>query len=90
MRKGPQYNTLLTAYLIHHIRVLLSSLGHLTRHPLSTSMTMAVIAIALTLPAGLYLALNNISGLSAGWDSSTKISLFLHARVTEEKSPLCS
>ena len=86
MRKGPQYNTQITAYFIHHIRVLLGSLGHLTRHPLSTSMTMAVIAIALTLPAGLYLALNNISGLSAGWDSSTKISLFLHAKVNEKKA----
>ncbi|MDH5610968.1 MAG: permease-like cell division protein FtsX [Gammaproteobacteria bacterium] len=86
MRKGPQYNTLITAYLIHHIRVLLSSLGHLTRQPLSTMMTMAVIAIALTLPSGLYLALNNISGLSAGWDSSTKISLFLHTSVDEKKA----
>ena len=86
MRKGPQYNTLFTAYFIHHARVLLGSLGRLTRHPLSTSMTMAVIAIALTLPAGLYLALNNISGLSAGWDSSTKISLFLHANVSEKKA----
>ena len=86
MRKGPQQNTLITASFIHHTRVLLGSLGHLTRHPLSTTMTMAVIAIALTLPAGLYLALNNISGLSAGWDSSTKISLFLHASVNEKKA----
>ncbi|MCW8923914.1 MAG: permease-like cell division protein FtsX [Gammaproteobacteria bacterium] len=86
MRKGPQHKTLITAYFIHHIRVLLGSLGHLTRQPLSSMMTMAVIAIALTLPAGLYLALNNISGLSAGWDSSTKISLFLHANVDSKKA----
>lgn len=86
MRRASQQNSLITAYFIHHIRVLLGSLGRLTRHPLSTSMTMAVIAIALTLPAGLYLALNNISGLSAGWDSSTKISLFLHANVSQDKA----
>jgi len=86
MANGPQHNSLISAYFIHHARVLLGSLGHLTRHPLSTSMTMAVIAIALTLPTGLYLALNNISGLSAGWDSSTRISLFLHANVNEEKA----
>ena len=86
MHKGAQHNSLITAYFIHHARVLLGSLGQLTRHPLSSSMTMAVIAIALTLPAGLYLALNNISGLSAGWDSSTKISLFLHAKVSEKKA----
>ena len=86
MRRASQQNSLITAYFIHHIRVLLGSLGRLTRHPLSTSMTVAVIAIALTLPAGLYLALNNISGLSAGWDSSTKISLFLHANVSQDKA----
>lgn len=49
-------------------------------------MTMAVIAIALTLPTGLYLALNNISGLSAGWDNSTKISLFLRTKVNETEA----
>ncbi|MDT8451147.1 MAG: permease-like cell division protein FtsX [Gammaproteobacteria bacterium] len=86
MRKGPQTNTLLITYFIHHLRVLLGSLGRLTRQPLSTLMTMAVIAIALTLPAGLYLALNNISGLSAGWDSSTKISLFLHTEADEKQA----
>jgi len=86
MRTGPKHNTLISAYFIHHARVLLGSLGHLTRHPMSTMMTMAVIAIALTLPSGLYLALNNISGLSEGWDSSTKISLFLHASVDERKA----
>lgn len=86
MRKGLQTNTLMIAYFIHHLRVLLASLGRLTRQPLSTLMTMAVIAIALTLPAGLYLALNNISGLSAGWDSSTKISLFLHTEADEKQA----
>ena len=88
MRRGNQRNTPITAYFIHHIRVLLGSLGRLTRHPLSTSMTTAVIAIALTLPAGLYLALNNISDLSTGWDSSTKISLFLHADTSEKNAQI--
>lgn len=86
MRKGVDFGTRFSAYFINHIRVLLGSLGRLTRHPMSTMMTTAVIAIALTLPAGLYLALNNISGLSEGWDSSTKISLFLHTRVDEKKA----
>ena len=88
MRRGAQFNSKVSAYFINHIRVLLGSLGHLTRQPMSTMMTTAVIAIALTLPAGLYLALNNISGLSEGWDSSTKISLFLHTRVSEKKAQI--
>ncbi len=86
MKKGPQQNTLMVSYLIHHLRVFIASLGDLSRHPMATLMTTAVIAIALALPAGLYLALNNISGLSAGWDGSTQISLFLHTKVSEKKA----
>lgn len=51
-------------------------------------MTTAVIAIALALPTGLYLGLNNVSGLSAGWDGSTQISLFLHTGVDENKAEI--
>jgi cell division transport system permease protein len=47
-------------------------------------MTIAVIAIALALPVGMYIALTNIGQLSSGWDGSTQISLFLHTSVTED------
>lgn len=86
MRKRLQKNTLMVSYMVHHLRVFIASLGDLTRHPMATFMTMAVIAIALALPAGLYLALNNITGLSAGWDSTTQISLFLRTSVNEKKA----
>lgn len=86
MRKGPQTNTLFTSYLVHHLRAFVSSLGHLTRHPISTLMTSTVIAIALALPAGLYISLSNLGGISTGWDDSTQISLFLHTKVTEAQA----
>jgi len=75
--KGPQRNSKLVSYLSHHLQMFIASLGYLSRQPVSTLMTSAVIAIALALPAGLYVALDNISQLSAGWDGSTQISLFL-------------
>lgn len=86
MRKGPQQNSLLMSYMVHHLRVFIATLGYLTRHPLPSIMTTAVIAIALALPTGLYLGLNNVSGLSAGWDGSTQISLFLHTGVSQKKA----
>lgn len=76
-RKGPQKNSRLVSYLAHHLQMLIASLGYLSRQPFSTLMTSAVIAIALALPAGLYIALDNASQLSADWDGSTLISLFL-------------
>ncbi len=76
-RKGPEKNSKLVSYLTHHLQMLIASLGYLSRQPVSTFMTSAVIAIALALPAGLYIALDNASQLSADWDGTTLISLFL-------------
>jgi len=64
-------------WLSHHIQVALGSLGHLLRNPLATAMTVAVIAIALALPAGLYVLTRNLNLLSEPWDQTAVISLFL-------------
>ena len=79
-------NSPVKAYFIHHIRTLISSLGLLSRNRISTIMTMTVIAIALALPSGLYILLNNISQVSAGWDNSAQISLFLKPDITEKQA----
>ena len=70
------------SYLTHHLQMCVASLGYLSRQPISSLMTSAVIAIALALPAGLYIALDNASRLSAGWDDTTQISLFLKNDTT--------
>lgn len=85
-RKGPQKNSRLVSYLLHHLQMLIASLGYLSRQPFSSLMTTAVIAIALALPAGLYIALDNASRLSADWDGTTLISLFLKDNVSLEKA----
>ena len=85
-QQGPKKNTLMVSYFIHHVRVFIASLGQLTRNPLAYLMTSAVIAIALALPANMLLAINNVSNLSAGWDSSTIISLFLNTDVNEKQA----
>ena len=63
-------NAPIKAYFIHHARTLIASLGVLSRNPLSSMMTIAVIAIALALPTGMYASLNNLSQVSVGWDDS--------------------
>ncbi len=81
-RKGPKQNSRMLSYLMHHLQMFIASLGFLSRQPFSTLMTSAVIAIALALPAGLYIGLDNASHLSAGWDGTTQISLFLKDKVS--------
>lgn len=79
----PQKNSLFKAYLLHHARVFFSSLGELSRRPIASMMTVSVIAIALALPTGLYLLLHNLNQVSADWDSSAQMSLFLKNNVSK-------
>jgi cell division transport system permease protein len=84
MRNSPYKSSRLRSYFGHHIRAIFATLGRLYVQPVATMMTIAVIAIALALPVGMYIALTNIGQLSSGWDGSTQISLFLHTSVNLE------
>lgn len=76
----------LMTYLLRHLQVFFYSLGQLWRTPLSTLMTAAVIGIALALPAGLQVLLNNAQQLSQGWDGATQISLFLKSDINANQA----
>lgn len=80
-----QKNSPLKAYFLHHARVFVSSLGELTRRPIASMMTITVIAIALALPSGMYLFLHNVNQISADWDSSAQMSLFIKNNVSKQK-----
>ena len=86
MRKRSHKKIQLRSYFGNHLRISVASLGRLYAQPAATMMTAAVIAIALALPVGLYIALNNIGQLSSDWDKSTKISLFLHTHVEQTEA----
>ncbi len=73
-------------WLSHHLQAALGSLGHLLRNPFATGMTVAVIAIALALPAGLYVLTRNLNLLSESWDQTAAISLFLTMDTDAEQA----
>lgn len=66
-------------------RVLFATLGRLTRQPLSTLLTAAVIGITLALPAALHVLLQNLSAISYSWEGSLQASLFLKDSVAPER-----
>ncbi|NIV29992.1 MAG: hypothetical protein GWN58_10965, partial [Anaerolineae bacterium] len=68
-----------------HKEVALESLRRLLATPLPTLMTILVIAIALSLPAGLYVMLKNAESISDDWDGSAQISLFLNFKTKAEQ-----
>ncbi|OOZ36291.1 permease-like cell division protein FtsX [Solemya velesiana gill symbiont] len=83
---GQRRSLRLDIWFMRHLQVSLSSLGRLSRNPVSTLMTAAVIGIALSLPIGLHLLLNNAQQLSGNWDGAASISLFLTKETGQESA----
>jgi len=73
----------LHAYGIAHLQALVFSLGRISHSPVSSFMTIAVIAIALAMPSGLHVLLKNFQGVSAGWDNAAQVSLFLKQDIDQ-------
>lgn len=53
------------------------------RLPWATGMTVAVIAVALALPAGLFVLTENLRQLVGGWDQAAAVSVFLRPGVSD-------
>lgn len=73
----------LRAWARRHGYSLLSSVGTLVRSPLTSALTIAVLAIALTLPLGLNTALVNLEAVHDDLDRLDSISVFLDLEADE-------
>lgn len=67
----------LSAYFRNHQMVAVESLAKLLITPASSLLTWLVIAIALTLPGALYMAVNNLQQLSGHFEASGQMTVFL-------------
>ena len=76
----------LDAYFQAHAHVFLSSLGRLCRAPISTAMTVIVIAIALALPAVFYVLVDNARQVSDKIVVTNQFSLFMRPGVTDDEA----
>lgn len=74
----------LRSWWSHHRAVAGESLLRLLRTPLQSLLTWLVVAIALALPAVLYMALAQFQSLGESWQTQPRISVFLHLRAREE------
>jgi len=72
------------AYFKSHAQALFSSLGRLVANPFTSTMTIAVLAIAISLASSFYLFVINIQQLSDTVESTNQISLFLENKVTDK------
>ena len=73
----------LRAWLLRHLQTFFYTLGLLARAPLASLLTAAVIGMALALPAGLYVVLENVQDATRGWGGGNQVSLFLKLEVED-------
>lgn len=74
----------LRAYLLHHRLVAIDSLLRLLKSPLQSLMTWLVVAIALALPAILYLGLAQFQQLGEDWETKPQLSIYIKMRASED------
>src|SRR5690554_92114 len=69
------------SWLAHHQQVAVETLIRLLQNPFSSVLTWLVIAIALTLPGALWMALDNTAQLSNQFQASGRITLYLSPEI---------
>ena len=76
----------IAAWLDHHGYSLVASLGRMLGKPWATLLTVGVMAVALALPLGLALVLDNAARLGGNVERAREITLFLKPGITVERA----
>ena len=79
------YLAIIHTWLAQHARALLFSLEQIYKNLIGSLLTMAVIGVSLSLPAGFYLLLDNAGRVTANWGGSMQITLFLNPELTDQQ-----
>ncbi|NWG85921.1 MAG: ABC transporter permease [Hydrogenophilaceae bacterium] len=74
------------AWLNHHAHSLRIALERFRHAPFATLFTVLVIGIAITLPAGLYLLLDNVKQAAVGVEPRAEVNVFLRIEVPETEA----
>lgn len=74
----------LDAWLAHHSTTAIESLLRLLRSPLQSLLTWLVVAVAVALPAALYVVLSNVQNLGYSWQESSQLSVFIQRDARPE------
>ena len=76
----------IAAWVEHHRDSLLASLARMLRKPWSTLLTVGVMAVALALPLGLALVLENTARLGGNIERAREVTVFLKPEIAVERA----
>ena len=86
MHEARTHHSGVVAWLNHHARSLVSSLGRAMRRPWATLLTIGVMAVALALPLGLWAVLDNIARFGGELRQSREITVFLKPALALDRA----
>lgn len=84
IKEGPDFSALFAAWLESHRASLVDSLSRLVGQPIGSFFTCLVMAVALSLPMGLALLLDNVERLGGSWQKAAQISLYLKLEAGDD------
>lgn len=84
--RNPKAASAIGTWFDHHLHSLAASLGRIVRKPVAALLTIAVMALALALPLGLWVVLMNVSRFAGDVRASREISLFLKQDIAVEQA----
>ncbi|MDI1301456.1 MAG: permease-like cell division protein FtsX [bacterium] len=84
-KSRPTTASILAHWRAHHGREARDSLRRFASTPVSATLTVLVVALALSLPVSLLLLLGNAGRLTTSWDGQAQVSLYLRSDVSTEK-----
>ncbi|MEP3590419.1 MAG: permease-like cell division protein FtsX, partial [Marinobacter sp.] len=85
-RSKSPINNQARSYLDHHRKVARASARRLLKAPVASLMTWTVMGVALALPVALLLLLTSLQGVSAGWESSARVTAYLELELPEDRA----
>jgi cell division transport system permease protein len=85
-QNNDRLNRLIKSWALQNLQAFVFSLGQYCRQPVSSFLTSSVIGIALALPTGFYLGLENARLVSSGWDNTVQITAFLKEDVDDSNA----
>ena len=71
----------LVMFFSDNLRQAITSLGELSRTPIASLMTIAVLGLSITLPSALYVMVKNLDRVSADWQQAAEVSVFLKSDI---------
>ena len=84
--RSPGGQSRLGSWFDHHVYSVVASVGRMLRKPWATALTVGVMAVAIALPLGLWIALANVERFAGDVQRSRQVQVFLEPTIDVDRA----